>query len=183
MGDTATAPRHAADALRPVPLVVIGGYLGTGKTTLVNHLLCEAAGRRVTILVNDFGSVSIDADLIEGASDGVRALAGGCACCSFSVDLMGTLQQAARRDPPRGLRSLECRGADLPAAVVRSAALAAEAHVESVVVVVDPAQVPRVAFARFVCDTVCEQVRQIGPPMIPNQHDHGKSRTMPGVRA
>ncbi|MFN8850571.1 MAG: GTP-binding protein, partial [Inhella sp.] len=58
-----------------VPAVLIGGYLGAGKTTLVNHLLRHANGRRIAVLVNDFGEVSIDADLIVGAEGGVLSLA------------------------------------------------------------------------------------------------------------
>ncbi len=73
-----------------VPAVLIGGYLGAGKTTLVNHLLRHANGRRIAVLVNDFGEVSIDADLIVGAEGGVLSLAGGCVCCSFGSDLVGT---------------------------------------------------------------------------------------------
>ena len=63
-----------------LPCVLIGGWLGAGKTTLVNHLLRHADGRRLAVLVNDFGELGIDADLIEGASDEVLELAGGCIC-------------------------------------------------------------------------------------------------------
>jgi G3E family GTPase len=75
----------AASAAAPLPTVVLGGYLGAGKTTLVNHLLREqaargATGRRIAVLVNDFGEVNIDAALIEGADGGVLSLAGGCVC-------------------------------------------------------------------------------------------------------
>jgi len=59
-----------------IPAVVIGGYLGAGKTTLVNHLLRAADGRRIAVLVNDFGDIAIDADLILGAEGGVLSLAG-----------------------------------------------------------------------------------------------------------
>ncbi|MEQ1704021.1 MAG: GTP-binding protein, partial [Ilumatobacteraceae bacterium] len=55
------------DAQPPIPVTVIGGYLGAGKTTLVNHLLRHAHGTRIAILVNDFGALQIDAELIEAA--------------------------------------------------------------------------------------------------------------------
>jgi G3E family GTPase len=60
-----------------VAAILIGGYLGAGKTTLVNHLLRHAAWRRIAVLVNDFGEVSIDADLIVGAVDSLRELTVG----------------------------------------------------------------------------------------------------------
>jgi G3E family GTPase len=65
-----------------IPLLVIGGYLGVGKTTLLNHVLRHAQGLRIGVMVNDFGAVNIDADLIEGAVGEVLALAGGCVRCS-----------------------------------------------------------------------------------------------------
>ncbi|NDE41490.1 MAG: GTP-binding protein, partial [Betaproteobacteria bacterium] len=57
------------------PTLIVGGYLGAGKTTLVNHLLRHADGRRIAVMVNDFGELTIDADLIEGAEGSVLALA------------------------------------------------------------------------------------------------------------
>ena len=96
----------------PLPTVVIGGYLGAGKTTLVNHLLRHADGRRVAVLVNDFGDVNIDADLIEGADAGVLSLSGGCLCCSFGDDLVGTLLALQRRQPPPDVVLIELSGVD-----------------------------------------------------------------------
>ena len=55
------------------PTLIVGGYLGAGKTTLVNHLLRHADGRRIAVMVNDFGELTIDADLIEGAEGSVLA--------------------------------------------------------------------------------------------------------------
>ena len=76
---------------RGIPVTVIGGYLGAGKTTLVNHLLRHADGRRLAVLVNEFGSIAIDEDLIEAEEDGLISIAGGCICCSFGNDLIGAI--------------------------------------------------------------------------------------------
>ena len=72
----------------PLPVTVIGGYLGAGKTTLVNRLLRQADGLRVAVLVNEFGKLPIDADLIESRDENVINIAGGCVCCSYGSDLI-----------------------------------------------------------------------------------------------
>ena len=61
-----------------MPVTVIGGYLGAGKTTLINQLLRHADGTRLAVLVNDFGELPIDADLIESRDDNVISITGGC---------------------------------------------------------------------------------------------------------
>ena len=92
------------------PTLIVGGYLGAGKTTLVNHLLRNAGGRRIAVMVNDFGELTIDADLIEGAEGSVLALAGGCVCCSFGSDLLGALQDVLQRQPQPDLILIETSG-------------------------------------------------------------------------
>lgn len=145
----------------PVPVVVIGGWLGAGKTTLVNHLLRHAGGQRIAVLVNDFGDVGIDADLIEGrlASD-VLALAGGCICCAFGADLVGTLQGIATRLPAPDVVLIECSGVAHPRAVARSAALARAVTVEGVVTVLDAEQFAERLADPYVGDTVRAQLAQ-----------------------
>ena len=108
-----------------VPVTVVGGYLGAGKTTLVNHLLRNAGGRRLAILVNDFGSLPIDADLIEAEEDDLISIAGGCVCCSFGSDLMGALMKLAARTPAPDHLLIETSGVALPGSVARSVALLA----------------------------------------------------------
>lgn len=143
-----------------LPAVVIGGYLGAGKTTLVNHLLRQAGGRRIAVLVNDFGEVNIDADLIEGAEAGVLSLAGGCLCCSFGDDLVGTLTGLRRRDPAPDVVLIELSGVALPAAVLRSVRLASGIEVAGTLVLADGAEIRRQAGDRYVGDTVRQQLRE-----------------------
>lgn len=155
MGGMTSAP------LPPLPVVVVGGWLGAGKTTLVNHLLRHAGGRRVAVLVNDFGDVAIDADLIAAEADasaGVLALSGGCLCCSFGDDLVGTLNTLARRDPAPDVVLIELSGVALPAAVVRTAKLAAAVQVEGTLVLADVGSVRERAADAYVGDTVRQQL-------------------------
>ena len=146
----------------PLPTVLIGGYLGAGKTTLVNHLLRQAGGRRVAVLVNDFGSVNIDADLIEDAagetSAGVLALSGGCLCCSFGDDLVGTLLALTQRDPAPDVCLIELSGVALPDAVLRTVRLALGISVVGTLVLADAAAIRRQAADRYVGDTVRQQL-------------------------
>ena len=86
----------------PVPILLVAGFLGAGKTTVVNHLLAHAEGRRIAAVVNDFGAINIDAELIAGASDGVVSLANGCICCSLEGDLLRTLAAHPAAQPAPG---------------------------------------------------------------------------------
>ena len=70
----------------PLPVTIISGYLVAGKTTLVNHLLRTAQGRKLAVMVNEFGALPIDEDLIEAKGDDLISIAGGCVCCSFGTD-------------------------------------------------------------------------------------------------
>ena len=78
---------------RRIPLTVLGGYLGAGKTTVINRLLTEPAGRRIGVVVNDFGTVGIDAEwLARTRDDGIVNLPNGCVCCTLGDDLYQALK-------------------------------------------------------------------------------------------
>ena len=84
-------------ASTPIPLTVVGGYLGAGKTTLVNALLRDPGGRRLGVVVNDFGTLAIDAERLAGAEGaGLVSLPNGCVCCTLGADLQGALRLAKR---------------------------------------------------------------------------------------
>src|SRR3954453_11045529 len=124
----------------PVPILLVTGFLGAGKTTVVNHLLAHAEGRRIAAVVNDFGAINIDAELIEGASDGVVSLANGCICCSLEGDLLRTLANLLRRDPRPEFIVIDPGGIADPADIVRNLMdplIWQEAPLETVLCVVD----------------------------------------------
>jgi G3E family GTPase len=124
----------------PVPILLVAGFLGAGKTTVVNHLLAHAEGRRIAAVVNDFGAINIDAALIAGASDGVISLANGCICCSLEGDLLRTLAAILRRSPRPEAIVIETSGVADPTDIVRNLmdpVIWREAPLETVLCVVD----------------------------------------------
>lgn len=128
-----------------VPILLVTGFLGAGKTTVVNHLLAHAKGRRIAAVVNDFGAINIDAELIAGASEGVVSLANGCICCSLEGDLLRTLSMLLRRDPKPDYIVIETSGVADPADIVRNLmdpVILREAPLETVLCVVDAATPP-----------------------------------------
>lgn len=124
----------------PVPILLVAGFLGAGKTTVVNHLLAHAEGRRIAAVVNDFGAINIDAELIVGSSGGVVSLANGCICCSLEGDLLRTLAALLRRSPRPEAIVIETSGVADPADIVRNLmdpVIWREAPLETVLCVVD----------------------------------------------
>ena len=87
------------NVMQNLPVTVVGGYLGAGKTTLVNYLLRNANGLRLAVLVNEFGELAIDKDLIEAEDDGLISISGGCVCCSFGGDLIAALRGLSQMKP------------------------------------------------------------------------------------
>ena len=103
-----------------IPVVVVAGFLGAGKTTLINHILTHAGGRRIAAIVNDFGAINIDADLLEQTGDGVIGLRNGCICCSLQGDLLRTIGNLVRRAPPPDGIVIETSGIADPASIVEN---------------------------------------------------------------
>ena len=92
------ADTAGATARAPIDLAVIGGYLGAGKTTVVNAILQAPHGRRIAVLVNDFGAMNIDARLVRAPGDDVIELDNGCICCTIGGTLVDALTRVATRD-------------------------------------------------------------------------------------
>jgi G3E family GTPase len=107
----------AADPTRRIPLTVIGGYLGAGKTTLLNHLLQRPGGRRLAVIVNDFGELGIDAALLGDRTSGVVNLPNGCVCCTLGSDLYTALRSVVDVSEPPDQIVVEASGVARPRAV------------------------------------------------------------------
>ena len=139
-------------------VTIIGGYLGAGKTTLVNHLLRHAEGTRYAVLVNEFGALPIDEDLIEAQSDDLITIAGGCVCCSYGDDLIRAAVDMTRLDPPPDHVLLESSGVALPGAIAGSLSLMADCTLDAVVVVANAETVQAQAQDPYMGDTITRQL-------------------------
>ena len=93
MSDTASRPRVPP---APIPLTVLTGFLGAGKTSLLNRLLKDAALSEAAVIINEFGEIGLDHLLVEHVEDGVMLLSTGCLCCTLRGDLVNTLEQLLR---------------------------------------------------------------------------------------
>ncbi len=141
-----------------LPVTVIGGYLGAGKTTLVNHVLRASNGLRLAVLVNDFGALPIDRDLIVAAEGDTIEISGGCVCCSYGSDLMDALIDLPRRRPGIDRVLLETSGVALPAMVASAVGLLPAYSVDGIVVLADAETVRGQAADVYIGDTIARQL-------------------------
>jgi len=100
-----------------IPLTVLTGFLGAGKTTLLKRILTGDHGLRAAVLVNDFGAINIDADLIVSVDENVVSLANGCVCCSIRDDLTAAIEDLIELPQPPELILLEASGIADPAGI------------------------------------------------------------------
>jgi G3E family GTPase len=103
-----------------VPLTIVGGFLGSGKTSLLNHILTNATDRRIAVLVNDFGEINIDAKLIVSVEGETISLANGCVCCTIRDDLLAEVLKLLAWDSPPEHIVIETSGVSRPVAVAET---------------------------------------------------------------
>jgi G3E family GTPase len=122
------------------PLTLLTGFLGAGKTTILNRILTERHGRRVAVIVNEFGEIGIDGALVEGAQGGVVELANGCICCATRGQLLKSVHAVLEADPPPESILVETSGLADPFPVLSELAhssLVERVEVDGVITVVD----------------------------------------------
>jgi len=144
--------------MRRVPATVITGFLGAGKTSLVRHLLAQADGRRLAVVVNEFGELGIDRELLLGCGEAacnaedIVELANGCLCCTVAEDFLPTLMRLLDRESPPEHILIETSGLALPKPLVQAFAwpeIRIRTTVDGVLTVIDG---PAVAAGLFAAD-------------------------------
>ena len=131
-----------------VPCTIVTGFLGAGKTTLIRHVLAHANGRRLAVIVNEFGDVGIDGEILKGCGDeacpqeNIVELANGCLCCTVADDFVPALDTILARKPLVEHIVIETSGLALPKPLVQAfhwPAIKSRVTVDGVVAVVDGA--------------------------------------------
>src|SRR6201985_2441824 len=134
--------------LARIPCTIVTGFLGAGKTTLIRHILANANGRRLAVMVNVCGTVGIDGEILKGCGDAacpednIVELANGCLCCTVADEFVPALDQILARKPAVEHIVIETSGLALPKPLVQAfhwPAIKSRVTVDSVVVVVDGA--------------------------------------------
>ncbi|NDW54284.1 GTP-binding protein [Aliiroseovarius sp. PrR006] len=141
-----------------LPVTVIGGYLGAGKTTLINRLLAAEHGKRVMVLVNDFGAINIDAQLLESADEDTIALTNGCVCCTMGNDLYMAISDAMKRTPRPDHLIIEASGIANPQKIANTAISDPDLTYNGIVTVVDAENIDDLLADPMICAQVGDQI-------------------------
>jgi cobalamin biosynthesis protein CobW len=129
-----------------IPATVVTGFLGAGKTTLIRHMLQNAQGKRIALIINEFGDLGVDGDILKGCGDEVCTeddiveLSNGCICCTVADDFIPTMEALLARDPKPDHIVIETSGLALPQPLVRAfnwPGISTKVTVDGVVTVVD----------------------------------------------
>ena len=158
-----------------VPATVITGFLGAGKTTLIRHLLQNAQGRRLALIINEFGDIGVDSELVKGCNDAacpeddIVELANGCICCTVADDFLPTMQKLLDRPNPPEHILIETSGLALPKPLIKAFQwpdIRTRATVDGVIALIDA---DAVAAGRFATDEAALAAARAADPNL--DHD------------
>lgn len=142
-----------------IPATVVTGFLGAGKTTLIRHMLENAQGKRIALIINEFGDLGVDGDILKGCGietcteDDIMELSNGCICCTVADDFIPTMEKLLARETPPDHIVIETSGLALPQPLVRAfnwPGISTKVTVDGVVTVVDGKAVTDGRFAHDV---------------------------------
>ncbi len=143
-------------SLAKIPVTIVTGFLGAGKTTLIRHVLENTAGRRLALIINEFGDVGVDGSILKGCGidtcpeDNIIELANGCLCCTVADDFVPAIEALLARSPRPDHIIVETSGLALPKPLVKAfdwPDIRTRLTVDGVVAVVDGAAVAEGRFA------------------------------------
>ena len=145
-----------------IPATVITGFLGAGKTSMIRHLLSHPQGRRIALIINEFGDLGVDGEILSGccAANDVMELANGCICCTVADDFLPLMESLLERPQPLDHIVIETSGLALPKPLVKAfhwPAIRTRVTVDGVITVVDA---PAVLDGRFASDVAALQAPQ-----------------------
>ncbi|MEC9239758.1 MAG: CobW family GTP-binding protein [Pseudomonadota bacterium] len=149
-----------------VPFIVIGGYLGAGKTTLINRVLASDHGRRFGVLVNDFGDINIDAKLIQGNDGPLISLVNGCVCCQLGNELGSGIETLLNIAPRLDALLVETSGVAYPGKIASYAKTWPGLSPGGTLVIADANRIRQLSQDKFVGPLVTEQLRQADQVLI-----------------
>ena len=142
-----------------IPATVITGFLGAGKTTIIRHMLENAEGKRIALIINEFGDLGVDGDILKGCGDetctedDIMELSNGCICCTVADDFVPTMEKLLARDNKPDHIVIETSGLALPQPLIRAfnwPEISTQVTVDGVVTVVDGKAVSEGRFAHNV---------------------------------
>jgi len=163
-------------SLQKIPTTVITGFLGAGKTTLIRHLLQNAKGRRIALVINEFGDIGVDGEILKGCGnevcreEDVVELANGCICCTVADDFVPTMKKLLERDHPPEHIVIETSGLALPQPLVRAfnwPEIKSRVTVDGVVTVVDA---KALAEGRFADDEEAVAAQRAADPNLDHEN-------------
>src|SRR6201996_5528953 len=143
-------------SMAKIPVTVVTGFLGAGKTTLIRHVLENAAGRRLALIINEFGDVGVDGTILKGCridtcpEENIIELANGCLCCTVADDFVPAIEALLARSPQPDHIIVETSGLALPKPLVKAfdwPDIRTRLTVDGVIAVVDGAAVADGRFA------------------------------------
>ena len=142
-----------------IPTTVVTGFLGAGKTTLIRHMLQNAQGKRIALIINEFGDLGVDGDILKGCGDetctedDIMELSNGCICCTVADDFIPTIKSLLERENKPDHIVIETSGLALPQPLIRAfnwPEISTKVTVDGVITVIDGKAVTEGRFAHNV---------------------------------
>ena len=163
-----------------IPVTVVTGFLGAGKTTLIRHLLAHAQGRRIALIINEFGELGVDREVLLGCGDetcrdeDMIELSNGCICCTVGEDFIPAMQQLLEREDRPDHIVIETSGLALPQPLIRAfnwPEIKSEVTIDGVVTLVDAAALSE---GRFASDEAAVEARRREDQMLDHETPLGE---------